>query len=82
MAGGAVTIYRCPCGREGTHTHGQRFAPPITGRLTTAAGEFDIYGPMLTCPTWIAYPAGANRKERKRQDIKRRKAARKRRTRC
>ena len=57
--------------------HDQQFTPPITGRLTVGSDVFDIYGPMSRNPLWIAYPAGAGRKERKRLDIQRRKAARK-----
>ena len=57
------------------------FRPPITGRLTTISGTFDIYpSTSPEGPTWLAYPAGANRKERKRLDIKRRKAEQKLRT--
>lgn len=78
--------YSCPCGRSAPHKHGEgadgtpreRFTAPITGKLTTSEGSFDIYGPMLGSPTWIAYPAGANRKARRRLDTKRRKAERKR----
>ena len=71
--------YSCPCGQAGSHNHGRRFTPPITGRLTTVAGEFDIHEHPFSSPTWVAYPAGADRKERRRLDIKRRKAQRKRR---
>lgn len=78
--------YRCPCPLGGTLHRTclkladppfRTFKRPITGHLRTSAGTFDIYGPMLGTPTWLAYPAGANRKVRKRLDIRRRKAARK-----
>ncbi len=86
--------YHCSCKRGGTihrtcastvraidQPLRRRFVRPITGRLLTAsAGSFDIYGPMLGTPTWLAYPIGSDRKVRRRLDQKRRKAARKRKT--
>ena len=72
--------YRCPCRSGLRHTHGRTFTRPLIGKLTTVEGEFDIYGPHLSHPTWTYYPAGAKRKERRKLDTKRRKAQRKRRT--
>ncbi len=70
--------YSCACGKTGRHDHGKRFVSPIEGRLTTVDGDFDIWrtGTGFS-PTWVAYPVGATRKERRRLDVRRRKALRK-----
>lgn len=73
-----IEEYSCACGKTGRHDHGKRFVFPIEGRLTTVGGEFEIRRSERGSPTWVAYPLGSTRKERRRLDVRRRKALRKR----
>jgi hypothetical protein len=69
--------YRCPCGHSLPHNHGSRFPEGIEGELVQGGERYEIRRTGGYAPTWAAYPWGADRKQRRRIDQRRRKAERK-----